>query len=104
MTNLSDFSNIFFLSFFFKDKKTEFLLSALTLQTFGVLVGSSVSSLLLGLGRTCSGPPLSELKTAIYTEEQIQKLSKNQNVDQEICKYIIRAQEYDVLYTQRDVI
>lgn len=48
MTNLSDFSNIFFLSFFFKDKKTEFLLSALTLQTFGVLVGSSVSSLLLG--------------------------------------------------------
>lgn len=48
MTNLSDFSNIFFLFFFFKDKKTEFLLSALTLQTFGVLVGSSVSSLLLG--------------------------------------------------------
>lgn len=47
MTNLSDFSNIF-IFFFFKDRKTEFLLSALTLQTFGVLVGSSVSFLLLG--------------------------------------------------------
>lgn len=48
MTNLSDFSNIFRFGFFFKDRKTEFLLSALTLQTFGVLVGSSVSFLLLG--------------------------------------------------------
>lgn len=48
MTNLSDFSNIFSLFLFFLDRKTEFLLSALTLQTFGVLVGSSVSSLLLG--------------------------------------------------------